>query len=131
MILPIIALSLLFIIFNMINYLVKEKYIIECFFNNDNLSLNSYQKKISQNINSTSIFTTGYEMKDKKVYNNCDDKPLQPNFGYNTWIYEFNEGQKLFNERYKPNITEFMPNYKKMYTMTGDFITDGPLPSNY
>jgi hypothetical protein len=40
--LPLIALILLFIIFNMIDYLVKENYIVECFNTQESLK-NTYQ----------------------------------------------------------------------------------------
>ena len=42
-----------------------------------------------------------------------------------------NEEQELFNKRYKPNQLQFMPNYPQMYSITGEFTGDGPLPSNY
>jgi hypothetical protein len=59
-------------------------------------------------------------------------KPLQPNFGPNEWIGPTNEAQQLFDERYKPpNTLQFIPQYQKKYEMMGDFMTDGPLPSNY
>jgi hypothetical protein len=58
-------------------------------------------------------------------------KPAQANFGYDTWGKTFNEGQELFNKRYKPNQLQYMPNYPPMYSITGEFIGDGPLPSNY
>ena len=58
-------------------------------------------------------------------------RPLQANLGYDTWGQTFNEGQQLFNKRYKPNQLQYMPNYPPMYSITGEFIGDGPLPSNY
>ena len=57
-------------------------------------------------------------------------KPVQANFGMNTWITSFNGGQQLFDERYKPAGLQYMPNYDKRYTLTGEFVDDGPLPSN-
>ena len=58
-------------------------------------------------------------------------KTPSPTFGINTWRDDFDEEQKLFYKRYKPpdNI-EFMPSYPKRYSVTGDFIEDGPLASN-
>ena len=59
-----------------------------------------------------------------------DDKPLEANFGVNTWISAFNGGQQLFDQRYKPAGLKFMPNYGKQYSVTGQFIDDGPYASN-
>ena len=58
------------------------------------------------------------------------DKPAMANFGVNTWINAFNGSQKLFDERYKPAGLQFMPNYPKRYSATGQFVNDGPLASN-
>jgi hypothetical protein len=58
------------------------------------------------------------------------EKPAQPNFGINTWITAFNGGQELFDEKYKPAGLQFMPTYDKRYSLSGDFIEDGPLASN-
>ena len=57
-------------------------------------------------------------------------KPYMPNFGVNTWIDEFNEEQTLFNKRYKPGQIKYMPNYPKRYSLTGEFIEEGPIASN-
>jgi len=58
-------------------------------------------------------------------------KPAQANFGVNTWRTSFDEGEALFNKRYKPNQLKYMPKYPPMYSATGEFIGDGPLPSNF
>ena len=60
-----------------------------------------------------------------------DGKPVQANFGVNTWTDNFNESQLLFNKRYKPNQSQYMPNYQQMYSVTGEFTENGPLASNY
>jgi hypothetical protein len=78
-----------------------------------------------------SPLTSGYGTKEKIITNNMYAQPPQPNFGYDTWGQSFNEGQKLFNKRYKSNQLQYMPNYTPMYSLTGEFIGDGPLPSNY
>jgi len=52
------------------------------------------------------------------------------NFGVNTWRSSYDDSDKLFNERYQPHNLQFMPNYDKRYSLTGEFIDDGPLPSN-
>jgi hypothetical protein len=78
-----------------------------------------------------SPLTTGYGTKEKIITDDMYAQPPQPNFGVDTWGESFNEGQQLFNRRYKSNQLEFMPNYPPMYSLTGEFVSDGPLPSNY
>jgi hypothetical protein len=75
-----------------------------------------------------SSLTTGYGTQKTIISENT---PAQPNFGVNTWRSSFNDGQLLFNKRYKPNQLLYMPNYPSQYSMTGEFLGDGPLPSNY
>jgi hypothetical protein len=58
------------------------------------------------------------------------DKPVEANFGVNTWVSSFDGNQKLFNERYRPAGLQYMPNYDKRYSVTGQFVDDGPLASN-
>ena len=188
--LPLTALILLFIIFNMIDYLAAEKYIIECFTSGEttsdqtshtvDLPLNTTYScqnfcgptsrcaitgqqcftdidcpgcqpyspplsktngcipgnddagKLTVGVTPTySPLTTGYGTREKVITKNMYARPPQANFGYDTWGNSFNEGQKLFNKRYKPNQLQYMPNYPPMYSITGEFIGDGPLPSNY
>ena len=78
-----------------------------------------------------SSLTSGYGTQKAIITNKLYDKPSQPNFGINTWRDSFDEGLNLFNRRYKPNKLQYMPDYPKMYSITGEFIGDGPLPSNY
>jgi hypothetical protein len=186
--LPLFALILLFLIFYTIDYLVKEKYIIECFSNQEssntshtvNLPLNTTYScqnfcgptarcaitgqqcftdidcpgcqpyspplpktkdcipgnddagKLTVGVTPTySPLTTGFGTREKIITKDMNSRPSQPNFGVNTWQQSFNEGQELFNKRYKPNQLQYMPNYPPMYSITGEFIGDGPLPSNY
>lgn len=187
--LPLIALFLLYIIFNMIDYLVKQKYIVECFENSQtssqtshtvNLPLNTTYScqnfcgpaarcaltgqqcladtdcsgcqpysppltktadcipgnddagKLTVGVTPTySPLTTGYGTKERIITKDMYSKPSQANLGYDTWGQSFNETQDLFNKRYKPNQLQYMPNYPPMYSITGEFIGDGPLPSNY
>jgi hypothetical protein len=77
-----------------------------------------------------SSLTNGYGTKELIITDKYFDKPLQANFGYDTWGEMFNEGQKLFNKRYKPENLKYQPKYYPMYSITGEFIGDGPLPSN-
>lgn len=78
-----------------------------------------------------SPLTSGYGTRERIITDDMYAQPPQPNFGVDTWGETFNEGQKLFNRRYKPNQLQFMPNYTPTYTLTGEFVADGPLPSNY
>ena len=78
---------------------------------------------------SYSPLTSGYGTKEKIIGNEM--RAPQANFGVDTWGESFNQGQILFNKRYKPNNLTYMPNYPPMYSITGEFIGDGPLPSNY
>ena len=58
-------------------------------------------------------------------------KTPSPTFGINTWRDEFDAEQKLFDKRYKPpSDLEFMPSYQQRYSVTGDFLENGPLASN-
>jgi len=186
-----IMLILLFIVFYMIDYLVKQNYIVECFTGspiqessktshtvdlplttkyscqnfcgptarcaitgqqcftdidcpgcqpyspplsktNGCIPGNDDAGKLTVGVTPTySPLTTGYGTREKVITKNMYARPPQANFGYDTWGNSFNEGQKLFNKRYKPNQLQYMPNYPPMYSITGEFIGDGPLPSNY
>jgi hypothetical protein len=58
-------------------------------------------------------------------------KTPSPTFGINTWRDDFDAEQKLFDKRYKPpNDIQFMPSYSPRYSVTGDFLENGPLASN-
>lgn len=78
-----------------------------------------------------SSLTSGYGTQKRVITDDMYGKPAQPNFGVNTWRSSFDAGQDLFNKRYKPNQLQYMPNYPPMYSITGEFIGDGPLPSNF
>jgi hypothetical protein len=58
--------------------------------------------------------------------------PPQPLIGVNTWTAKFKGGEKLFNQRYKPSKGEYAytPSYPNRYSLSGEFIQDGPLASN-
>lgn len=187
--LPLMTMILLVLVFNMIDYLAAEKYIVECFtsatisdktthtvdlplnttyscnnfcgptarcaitgqqcFNDidcpgcqpyspplsktkDCIPANDDAGKLTVGVTPTySPLTTGYGTRENIITKDMYAQPPQANFGVDTWSKSFNEGQKLFNKRYKPNQLQNMPNYPAMYTATGEFITDGPLPSNY
>jgi hypothetical protein len=78
-----------------------------------------------------SPLTSGYGTHEKIITNNMYEKPAQSNFGVDVWSKSFNQGQALFNQRYKLTGLRNMPNYSPTYSITGEFISDGPLPSNY
>lgn len=77
-----------------------------------------------------SSLTSGYGTREKIITDNVFSKPSDPNFGVNTWKSEYNEELKLFDQRYKPNKLPYMPQYPERYSLSGEFIEDGPLPSN-
>jgi len=77
-----------------------------------------------------SPLTSGYGTKQRVITSNMYSKPITPNFGINNWSLAFNQTESLFNKRYKPGKLKLMPNYPERYSLTGDFIVDGPLASN-
>jgi len=77
-----------------------------------------------------SPLTSGYGTQETAITTNMYSKPDMANFGVNTWITEFNVEQQLFNQRYKPSNLQYMPEYQNRYSLTGEFIDDGPYPSN-
>ena len=79
-----------------------------------------------------SSLTTDIGTQAKLYVSNKDklNKPAMPNFGVNTWITGFNESMYEFNKRYRPTGLQFTPDYQKRYTMSGEFMDDGPLPAN-
>jgi len=77
-----------------------------------------------------SPLTSGYGTRERVITANMFSKPAMPNFGVNKWMDGFNEDQVLFNKRYKPPAVQFMPNYPERYSLTGEFIEDGPFASN-
>lgn len=78
-----------------------------------------------------SSLTSGYGTRERIVTKDLYSKPVQPNLGVNQWRHAFDEGRALYDRRYKPPHMRFMPTYAPRYSLTGDFIDDGPLPSNY
>jgi len=77
-----------------------------------------------------SPLTSGYGTFETIVTPNPFAKPDMPNFGVNTWMAGFNDDMTLFNKRYKPPQIRYMPDYPERYTVTGEFIEDGPFASN-
>jgi len=69
--------------------------------------------------------------------NNMFKGSPQANFGPNTWRNKYNQEKKLFDERYvlnsngnKPTVLTFMKNYPYRYTLSGEFLTNGPIAAN-
>jgi hypothetical protein len=57
-------------------------------------------------------------------------KPASPNYGVNIWMSKFKEENNMFKQRYTPSGLQYMPSYPERYSLTGDFVENGPLPSN-
>ena len=180
-----VSFILLFSIFNWIDYLADNKYIVECFENDKtsntvSLPLNTtyscknfcgptarcsitgqqcftdidcpgcqpYSPPLQKNDSvcipgdddagkltwgvtpQYSSLTSGYGTKEKIITNNVNSKPSQANFGVDTWSSTSDQVLKLFDKRYKPPNLEYMPSYENRYSLTGDFIDEGPLASN-
>jgi hypothetical protein len=77
-----------------------------------------------------SPLTSGYGTKERVITSNMFSKPSMPNFGGNMWLSQFKKDQNLFDKRYKPSNLEFMPSYPKRYSLSGQFVEDGPFASN-
>ena len=78
-----------------------------------------------------SPLTSGFGTQERIITDDMYAQPPQANFGVDEWGESFNQSQELFNRRYKPNQLLYMPNYPPQYSLTGEFIGDGPLPANY
>lgn len=74
-----------------------------------------------------SILTTDIGSRAKLVTANKFSKPAQYSLGVNTWRSSFNKSRSLFDDRYKPDDTPLFPS---RYTLSGEFIDDGPIPAN-
>lgn len=77
-----------------------------------------------------SSLTNGYGTKELIITNNIYAKPPAPYFGENVWLSSNNDGQLLFDKRYKPQGLKYIPQYGKRYTFTGEFVDDGPIAAN-
>lgn len=77
-----------------------------------------------------SVLTTDIGTRARIISENLFGKPVQANFGINTWQKKAEEEQKLFDKRYKPPQLKYMPDYPDRYSLTGEFIEDGPPPAN-
>ena len=77
-----------------------------------------------------SPLTSGYGTRERQITSDMNSKPIIANFGPNNWLTTFKEENKLFNKRYRPSGLQYMPNYPPRYSLTGEFVEDGPIPSN-
>jgi len=65
-----------------------------------------------------------------KLYNKLLIDPPQYDQGVNVWKKKFTDGETFYNKRYYPRRQQFMPNYPKRKTLSGEFEDDGPLAAN-
>ena len=76
-----------------------------------------------------SPLTSGFGTKESIITKNMFEKPYMPSFGVNTWFSKFQEENAIFDKRYKPP-SDLVLNYGERYSLTGQFVEDGPFPSN-
>ena len=77
-----------------------------------------------------SPLTSGYGTHELVITKDLNSKAPAAAFGVDIWTKDFEESKKLFDKRYKPPQLPYMPNYPKRYSLTGEFMEDGPYPSN-
>ena len=77
-----------------------------------------------------SSLTTDIGTKAKAFSSKKNSKAPNADYGINIWRNDFDEQENLFNKRYKPYQSQYMPNYPKRYSITGEFIEEGPISSN-
>ena len=77
-----------------------------------------------------SPLTTGFGTQARIVTEDTFKKPAMPDFGKDTWSDKFIKGRKLFDDRYKPSGLKNMPSNPDRYSITGQFVDEGPLASN-
>lgn len=73
-------------------------------------------------MNSIDGFTTGQPI--------VNTRPPMANFGTNVWRSPFDNSLREFDKRYKLVGLEGEMEYPNHYTVTGEFIDDGPLEWN-
>jgi hypothetical protein len=87
--------------------------------------------KLTFNLTPTySTLTTDIGTRARLVTKDKFAKPAMPDLGVNTWKSSFDKDTKEFDNVYKPDKLENMPNYKTRYSLSGEFMDEGPLPSN-
>ena len=92
---------------------------------------NNDSGKLSFGVSNTySPLTNGYGTHQKIITKNMYSKPDAANFGENTWSNAYEADKKMFDKRYKPSNVQDMPDYPERYSLSGQFVEDGPFPSN-
>jgi hypothetical protein len=99
-----------------------------------NISGNNDAGKLTDGVTPTySTLTTDIGTQ-SKLYTSIKDGEKSPiaNFGKNQWEESYNAGMSLFTKRYTPTTSNFpnMLHYNKKYTLSSEFMEDGPLASN-
>jgi hypothetical protein len=77
-----------------------------------------------------SVLTTDMGTKAKSFPSKKFAKAPFADYGIDVWRKDFDEQEKLFDKRYKPGKLEYMPEYPKRYSLTGEFIEEGPIAAN-
>jgi hypothetical protein len=77
-----------------------------------------------------SSLTTDIGTHAKLINYNTNIATPQLSNGVNTWMSNFNKGKKLFDSKFVPPQLQYMPQYKKHYSASGEFIDIGPTASN-
>lgn len=78
-----------------------------------------------------SSLTSGYGTREQLIQGTMNVKPAQPNLGTNTWMNYYKQQMHYFNKRFRPpSHMKYMPQYPPQYSITGNFIENGPLASN-
>lgn len=77
-----------------------------------------------------STLTTDIGTQARLITDNKFSKPYAPNLGENTWMKKFNKDKQQYDNRYGVKNLPNMPTYDKRYSLSGQFIDDGPLASN-
>lgn len=93
--------------------------------NNDAGKLSFSQTPQYSNLTTNSLVRNSTEIKE------WDEPPPYPELGDIGYQPNMRVAQKLFEQRYKPDKLINLPEYEIRRTLTGEFITDEPLPSNY
>lgn len=109
--------------------------------NTTNVPGNDDAGKLTMGVTPTySPLTNGFGTRERIITDQLYGKPSQANFGQNNWKQEFENGLDMYNQSNTTNTTnndnnnqynQFLQNYPPMYSLTGEFMDDGPLPSNY
>jgi hypothetical protein len=78
-----------------------------------------------------SILTSDMGTRATKILGNEFSKSPSAMFGIDIWRDDFDEERRMFDKRYKPPANlKGLPSYPTRYSVTGDFIEEGPLASN-